>query len=167
MQRYIPWQDSARLAHDLTQTVQFSNKKQQDLDNAHAHWGACTHPVLWVLDSNGNHKVCHLSWIQWMKRAFNLKLQHYDDKGGFDSGCSWRQLFLYFTSFERQMPTQTPQSYLFSREKIQLSCTDTPCDVIQCLKLPRGYVSSSSFSASFSNMLCFLDKLIHAHTADP
>lgn len=36
VQSYIPEQRRARSAHDLTQTLQFSNKKQQDLDNAHA-----------------------------------------------------------------------------------------------------------------------------------
>lgn len=36
--------------------------------------------------------------------------------------------------------------------------------MIQRPKLPQGYICSSSFSAYFSpNMLCFLDKLIHAH----
>lgn len=37
VQRYIPEQHCARLPHALTQTVQLPNKKQQDLDNAHAH----------------------------------------------------------------------------------------------------------------------------------
>lgn len=76
VQRYIPEERCARLAHDLPQTVQFPNKKQQDLDNAHAHWDkrpACPHPVLWVLDSNRNHKVCHLSWTQNTKRMFQFK----------------------------------------------------------------------------------------------
>lgn len=68
VQRYIPEQHCARLPQDLTQTVQFPNKKQQDLDKPHAHWDnrpACSHPVFWVLDSNRNHKVCHFFlWIQ-------------------------------------------------------------------------------------------------------
>lgn len=75
VQRYIPEQ-RCQITAWLTQTVQFPNKKQQDLDNAHTHWDkspACPHPVLWVLDSNRNHKVCHLSWIQEMKRAFQFK----------------------------------------------------------------------------------------------
>lgn len=37
VQRYIPEERCARLAHDLPQMLQFPNKKQQDLDNAHAH----------------------------------------------------------------------------------------------------------------------------------
>lgn len=36
---------------------------------------------------------------------------------------------------------------------------ETSCDVIPCLKLPRGYI--------FPDMLYFLNKLKHTHTADP
>lgn len=63
VQKCILEQRRARLPHDSTETVQFPNKKQQELDNAHTHWDnrpTGPHPVLWVLESDANHKVCRL-----------------------------------------------------------------------------------------------------------
>lgn len=110
VQSYIPEQRHARSAHDLIQTLQFPNKKQQDLDNAHAHWDnrpACPHPMLWVLGSDRNLKVCPLKWKRWMRRPFQLKAFVQRST----SVLLRRSFFLYVTSSELRIPMQT--SYLF------------------------------------------------------
>lgn len=123
VQSYIPEQRRARSPHDLIQTLQFSNKKQQDLDNAHACWNnrpACPHPVLWVLGSDRSFKVCPLEWKRWMRRPFQLKSSFIEASQCCFDGASSLRLHHRNYGCQRKL-------LVFLLRVIYHLCMDTPC----------------------------------------